>query len=73
MQKKKTIYPEWNSCFDAHLYDGRQIQMVVMQRPSKLVADCVISAQALTEKCKDNSVAGVWVRDLYSLSCVYPI
>ena len=26
VQKKKTIYPEWNTSFDAHLYDGRVIR-----------------------------------------------
>lgn len=31
-QKKKTIYPEWNSTFDAHLYDGRVIQFILMER-----------------------------------------
>ena len=23
VQKKKTIYPDWNRCFDTHLYDGK--------------------------------------------------
>lgn len=22
VQKKKTIYPDWNRCFDTHLYEG---------------------------------------------------
>ena len=22
IQKKKTFYPDWNKCFDTHLYDG---------------------------------------------------
>lgn len=61
VQKKKTIYPEWNTCFDAHLYDGRMIHMVVMQRPQKLVADVNIGAKNLAEKCPDGEVASVWV------------
>ena len=61
MQRKKTIYPEWNTCFDAHLYDGRMIQMVVMQRPNKFVADVSIGGQVLANKCKDGGVASVWV------------
>jgi len=27
VQKKKTIYPEWGSCFDSHLKEGRVIQV----------------------------------------------
>ena len=23
VQKKKTIYPDWNRCFDTHLYEGK--------------------------------------------------
>ena len=61
VQRKKTIYPEWNTCFDAHLYDGRMIQMVVMQRPQTLVADVNIGAHNLADKCRDGEVASVWV------------
>lgn len=61
VQKKKTIYPEWHTCFDAHLYEGRVIQIVVMQKPAKMLADCQVSAASLTEKCRDNSVASVWL------------
>jgi len=61
VQKKKTIYPEWNTCFDAHLYDGRVIQLVVMQRPSILVADVNVKSQHLADKCADGGVASVWL------------
>jgi len=61
VQKKKTIYPEWNSCFDAHLYEGRVIQMVVMQRPNIRVSEVTISAQEMAEKCKEGGVASVWL------------
>ena len=26
-QRKKTMFPEWNSCFDSHLKDGRVVQV----------------------------------------------
>ena len=61
IQRKKTIYPEWNTCFDAHLYDGRVIQMIVLQRPNVFVADANIGAQVLADKCKDGGVANVKV------------
>ena len=36
-QRKKTIYPEWSTSFDAHLYEDRQLQFIVLQRPSTQV------------------------------------
>ena len=61
IQKKKTIYPEWNSCFDAHLYEGRVIQMVVNVRPTTKIAECSVSAQSLADRCSDGELTSVWV------------
>uniref|UniRef100_H2YN79 Protein kinase C n=1 Tax=Ciona savignyi TaxID=51511 RepID=H2YN79_CIOSA len=65
MQKKKTIYPEWDGCFDSHLKDGRVIQMVLMQKPDKLVSECNIGLQILADKCRNQSIGGsgtdVWL------------
>ncbi|XP_077972376.1 protein kinase C delta type-like isoform X2 [Styela clava] len=65
VQKKKTIYPEWNSCFDSHLKDGRVIQIVTLQRPNKMLAECNIGLQILADKCKKQSMGGagtdVWL------------
>ena len=66
IQRKKTIYPEWNTCFDAHLYDGRVIQLIVMQRPNLFVADANIGAQHLADKCKDGGVANVKVSGFWA-------
>lgn len=51
IQKKKTLYPYWNSCFDAHLYDGRVIEMVLMGRPSQFLANVSVKAKHLADKC----------------------
>ncbi|KAK3102892.1 hypothetical protein FSP39_014744 [Pinctada imbricata] len=61
VQKKRTIYPEWNTCFDAHIYEGRVINMVVMEKPNRLLADVTIGAKALADKCKDNSISTTWL------------
>lgn len=64
VQKKKTIYPEWNKCFDTHLYEGRVITIVVLQKPSgKVVADVSIGVQFLVDQCKRDShgFSSVWV------------
>ncbi|BFZ10506.1 hypothetical protein BsWGS_13544 [Bradybaena similaris] len=51
VQKKKTLYPKWNSCFDAHLYNGRIIQLIVMEKPNKNLAEISIGAKMLADKC----------------------
>lgn len=64
VQKKKTIYPEWNKCFDTHLYDGRVITIVVLQKPGgKVVADVSIGVQFLVDQCKRDAhgFSSVWV------------
>ncbi|XP_060072755.1 protein kinase C delta type-like isoform X1 [Ylistrum balloti] len=61
VQKKRTIYPEWNTCFDAHLYEGRVINMIVMERPNRLLAEVTVPSQTLAEKCNDGNIATVWL------------
>ncbi|ESO95825.1 hypothetical protein LOTGIDRAFT_116541 [Lottia gigantea] len=61
IQKKRTLYPNWNSCFDAHIYEGRVINIVVMERPTKFLADISIGAKMLAEKCNDSNVTTVWL------------
>ncbi|WAR25279.1 KPCD-like protein [Mya arenaria] len=61
VQRKKTIYPEWNTCFDAHLYEGRVIQMIAMERPNKFLADTTVSGKALADKCTDSSIVTAWL------------
>lgn len=64
VQKKKTIYPEWNKCFDTHLYEGRVITIVVLQKPTgKVVADVSIGVQFLVDQCKRDAhgFSSVWL------------
>ena len=61
VQKKRTIYPEWNTCFDAHLYDGRVVNLVVMEKPNRFLAEITIPAKALAGKCTDGNIATVWL------------
>lgn len=61
VQRKKTIYPEWNTCFDAHLYEGRVVQMVAMERPNRFLADVTVSAKALADKCSESNISTVWL------------
>lgn len=61
VQKKRTLYPEWNTCFDAHLNEGRVIQIVLMERPSKSISDVSIGARLLADKCTDDKAARAWL------------
>lgn len=64
VQKKKTIYPEWNKCFDTHLYDGRVITIVVLQKPSgRVIAEVSIGVQFLVDQCKRDThgFSSVWL------------
>ncbi|XP_029645740.1 protein kinase C delta type isoform X1 [Octopus sinensis] len=63
IQKKKTLYPYWNACFDAHLYDGRVIEMVLMERPSHFLANVSVKAKHLADKCHTNGgEATFWLK-----------
>lgn len=61
VQKKRTIYPEWNTCFDAHIYEGRVINMIVNEKPNRMLADVTISARALADKCRDGNISTTWL------------
>lgn len=63
IQKKQTIYPEFGASFDAHLYKGRVLQFILMEKPQILIADATVEAQMLAEKAdlKDQKVINLWV------------
>ena len=64
MQKKAPLRPNWQASFDAHLYAGRMMELVVMQRPEeKKVSEIRVSVQSLADHCKTtDDIASVWVR-----------
>lgn len=64
VQKKKTIYPDWNRCFDTHLYQGRVITLVVMNKNDEgsVTGDATVGVQFLADQCmKNNNVSSVWL------------
>ena len=70
VKKKKTIYPEWNTSFDFHLYEDRVIHMEIIQRPDVKVAECSILAQSLADLAKDGEPTSVWVPSSFSYLCI---
>uniref|UniRef100_F7CQM8 protein kinase C n=2 Tax=Equus TaxID=9789 RepID=F7CQM8_HORSE len=58
VQKKPTMYPEWKSTFDAHIYEGRVIQIVLMRAAEEPVSEVTVGVSVLAERCKKNNVKG---------------
>lgn len=63
VQKKPTMYPEWRSTFDAHVYEGRVIQVVLMRAAEEPLSEATVGVSVLAERCKkNNGKAEFWVR-----------
>lgn len=63
VQKKPTMYPEWKSTFDAHIYEGRVIQIVLMKAAEEPLSEVTVGVSVLAERCKKgNGKAEFWVR-----------
>ncbi|XP_056429218.1 protein kinase C theta type isoform X2 [Hyla sarda] len=55
VQKKPTMYPPWESTFDAHINKGRVMHIIVEGRTVGVVSETTIELFALAERCKKNS------------------
>jgi len=70
VRKKAPLKPDWQSCFDAHLYPGRALEITVMQGPEKKFGDVTVSAQSLSDHCKStNDIASVSVNTYVHSRC----
>ncbi|XP_015203647.1 protein kinase C delta type isoform X2 [Lepisosteus oculatus] len=62
IQKKPTMYPAWKSSFDAHIYEGRVIQIVLMKTAEEPISEVTVGVSVLAERCKKgNGRAEFWV------------
>uniref|UniRef100_A0A672M903 Protein kinase C delta type-like n=1 Tax=Sinocyclocheilus grahami TaxID=75366 RepID=A0A672M903_SINGR len=62
IQKKPTMYPAWRSTFDAHIYEGRVIQILLMRTAEEPLAEVTVGLSVLAERCKKaNGRAEFWV------------
>jgi hypothetical protein len=67
IQTKPSFYPNWNSCFDCHLYNGRAIQILIKShnfRYDEILGECTVSAESLANKSREKLITYDWV-------CVY--
>ncbi|XP_043570060.1 protein kinase C theta type isoform X1 [Chiloscyllium plagiosum] len=62
MQKKPTMYPPWNSTFDAHINKGRVMHILVKGKSVELISETTVELNSLAEKCKRNQgKADIWL------------
>ncbi|CAJ1051418.1 protein kinase C delta type-like [Xyrichtys novacula] len=64
VQRKPTMYPAWKTTFDAHIYEGRVLEVVLMQSTEEPLAKATVGVSVLAERCKkskNNSRAEFWV------------
>ncbi|XP_035242779.1 protein kinase C delta type-like isoform X1 [Anguilla anguilla] len=62
VQKKPTMYPPWRSTFDAHIHEGRVLQVLLMKTAEESLSEVTVGVSVLVERCKkDNGHAEFWV------------
>ncbi|KAI1890888.1 hypothetical protein AGOR_G00158240 [Albula goreensis] len=62
VQKKPTMFPAWRSTFDAHIYEGRVLQVVLMKTAEEALCEATVGMNVLAERCKKgNGQAEFWV------------
>ncbi|XP_063782877.1 protein kinase C theta type isoform X2 [Pseudophryne corroboree] len=62
IQKKPTMYPPWESTFDAHINKGRVMHIIVEGKPEGVVSETTIELNSLAERCKKNSgMMEIWI------------
>ncbi|KAJ6668406.1 hypothetical protein lerEdw1_015783 [Lerista edwardsae] len=62
VQKKPTMYPDWKTSFDAHIYEGRVIQIVLMKAAEDPLSEVTVGVSVLAERCKKgNGKAEFWL------------
>ncbi|XP_061583859.1 protein kinase C delta type-like isoform X2 [Cololabis saira] len=64
VQRKPTLYPAWKTSFDAHINEGRVLEVVLMQSTEEPLAKASVGLSVLAERCrksKTNGRAEFWV------------
>uniref|UniRef100_A0A674NY50 Protein kinase C n=1 Tax=Takifugu rubripes TaxID=31033 RepID=A0A674NY50_TAKRU len=64
VQRKPTMFPPWQSTFDAHIYEGRVLEVILMQNTEEPLAKATLGVSVLAESCKKsktNCQPEVWV------------
>ncbi|KAM6947627.1 protein kinase C delta type-like [Lycodopsis pacificus] len=57
VQRKPTMYPAWKSTFDAHIYEGRVLEVVLMRSAEEPLAKATVGVSVLAERCKKSKTS----------------
>ncbi|XP_062238662.1 protein kinase C theta type [Platichthys flesus] len=61
-QKKPTMYPPWNTTFDAHIHRGRIMNVMVKDRTAELKSEATVALDSLATRCKkENGKLEIWL------------
>uniref|UniRef100_W5NF76 Protein kinase C n=1 Tax=Lepisosteus oculatus TaxID=7918 RepID=W5NF76_LEPOC len=61
-QKKPTMYPPWNTTFDAHINRGRVMHIIVKDKTLELKSEATVQLDSLATRCKkENGKLEIWV------------
>ncbi|XP_007441694.1 protein kinase C delta type [Python bivittatus] len=56
------MYPDWKTSFDAHIHEGRVIQIVLMKAAEEPLSEVTVGVSVLAERCKKgNGKAEFWL------------
>lgn len=56
------MYPAWKATFDAHIYEGRVLHVVLMKTAEEALSEATVGVSVLAERCKKgNGRAEFWV------------
>ena len=58
------MYPGWKCNFDAHIHEGRVLELVLMQKIDEPLAKATVGVSVLAERCKkskNNGLSEFWV------------
>lgn len=58
VQRKPTMFPDWKSTFDAHIYEGRVLEVVLMKDQEESLAKITLGVSVLAERCKKSKTNG---------------
>ncbi|KAJ8257891.1 hypothetical protein GJAV_G00190840 [Gymnothorax javanicus] len=64
VQKKPTMYPAWKSSFDAHIYEGRVLQVILMKTAEEPLSEVTVGVSVLAERCKKGNGRSEFWMDL---------
>lgn len=57
VQRKPTLYPAWKSTFDAHINEGRVLEVLLMRSTDEPLAKATVGLSVLAERCKKSKTS----------------